>query len=350
MRICECFLTTLALACGGAFCQTGAPAHPGDCARAAERLGSERMREKAWGAYLAATCYLPGLSAEIAAELDVEHADFAWDSEPFWVQRALLDALIQLRQPLDSSLLASFVRAFRTEAAILMLQHPFANRESLAALRAGEPRGFEWVAASNALSAMRAPGFAAALLHEVRFTQSVWVRDSGEPPGRGEAGSLLGGNTTVRVPPGFPPVGLYRLTGQGLPGDELIADGPTPMYSHRTLVEPGKEVIWDQPPEGYCFDCMRIEYLAELARVPVAEAWRAIEADTTVHWTNLAALAAEISRALEAQRAALHRLASAAGVTDSEGMFLQITVSVVDERSDRAVPLPTILPLGLRLP
>src|SRR6185503_16630422 len=226
MRICACFVTMWAFADSGAFCQTGASAPPADCARASERLHSGLPREKAWGAHLAAACYLPGLVAGIAAELDVEHADFARDSEPFWVQRALLDALIQLRQPLDSSRLASFVHAFRAEAAILMVQQPLANRENLAMLRAGEPKGFEWVAASNALAAMRAPGFARALLHEVHIKQSVRVTDGADPPGVGGAGSLVGGGPTMRVPSGFPPISLYRLTGLGAPGDELIADGP----------------------------------------------------------------------------------------------------------------------------
>src|SRR5579862_290580 len=108
MRLC----LLIALAC----CH--AQADPPDCARAAERLHSEPKSEKAWGAYLAATCHLPELSADIAAELNGEH-ESSWNSESFWVERALLDALIQLRQPLDSSVLAYFAQGHRTEAAIL---------------------------------------------------------------------------------------------------------------------------------------------------------------------------------------------------------------------------------------
>jgi len=124
-----------------------AHADPPDCAKAAEPLHSESMSEKAWGAYLAAACHLPELAAEIAAAVDGEH-EASWNSEP-WVGHALLDALIQLRQPLDSAVLASFVPAFRREAAILMLQFPQANREALAALRAGDPNGDDRVPASN---------------------------------------------------------------------------------------------------------------------------------------------------------------------------------------------------------
>src|ERR1700693_344430 len=138
------WFVALTLSCGVAFCQVG------DCAKAAERLHSEPMSEKAWGAYLAATCQLTELASEIATEVDGEH-ETSWNPEPFWVAHALLDALIQLRHPLDSAVLASFVPAFRTEAAILMLQYFRANREALLALRAGDPKGDDWVPASNAL-------------------------------------------------------------------------------------------------------------------------------------------------------------------------------------------------------
>src|SRR5882672_4650004 len=100
MRTAVC-LVALTLGCVAAICQTP------DCSKAAERLHSEPLSEKAWGAYLAATCHLPGLAPEIAAEVDGEHGT-SWNSAPFWVGHALLDALIQLRQPLDSAVLASF--------------------------------------------------------------------------------------------------------------------------------------------------------------------------------------------------------------------------------------------------
>ncbi len=334
----------LMLSCGVA------QADPPDCANAAERLHSEPKSEKAWGAYLAAKCHLPELAADIARELDAKYAGFVWDSEPFWLGRALLDALIQLRQPLDSSVLASLAEGYRTEAAILMLQYPAANCEALAALRAGDPKGDDWVPASNALATMRAPGFAAALLHEVHIRQRIWVRGDAEPQFPGTAGSGLSSNPVMKVPPGFPPIGLYRLVAQAAEGDELVADGTTPMYSQRTIVEPGKEVTWQTGGQGYCYQCLRIGYLAELARVSVDEARQAVEADTTVRWSNSVNLAVEISRALESQKTALQHLASAAGVTASEGMILQIVVEMMDQRSDRSVPLPAVSAMEIHLP
>lgn len=354
-----CFAAVLAVfAGGGALCQTIKLPDGRECARAADRLRSQSFREKAWGAHLAAACQMPNLAGEIGAELerlDPEAvAKSTWNSEPFWVAHSMLDALIQLRQPLPASVLALATKGFPTEGTILMLQSAFENQALLAEVHA-RSGGAEWVAASNALAHMRAPGFAAKLLAEVRLTHWIVVSDDGRPPGRGFAGSLASGSPTVRVPADFPPIAVYRLTAQRAPGDELVSDGTTPIYSTRITLEPGVERTLTWPPEGYCSQCLEIDYLAELAHLSKTDVEHCIEPWTPVRWTNPLRLNAEIVQALANQEAALKKLVtslnSAAVLEISEtGVRFQVEVRIEDRRSNRPVSLPTTSSIEFRLP
>jgi len=67
-------------------CRISQTLSPADCARAAERLQSDSAREKAWGAHFAAACHY--------AEHPETLARFVWDSEPFWVGHAMVDAWV----------------------------------------------------------------------------------------------------------------------------------------------------------------------------------------------------------------------------------------------------------------
>jgi hypothetical protein len=343
--------------CVGGLCQTIGAGDTHDCERAAEFLRAASTLEKSWGAHWAAVCRLRGLAGEIATELaraDPETlAKSVWDSEPFWMAHSMLDGLIQLRQPLAEPVLESIAKGFPVEATILMLQFPEANRQLLAAIHA-HSGGAEWVAASNSLARMRAPGFAATLLAEIPLSQWVVVSDTGDAPERGTAGSLASGGPTVRVPPNFPVVGMYRLTGQRSPGDELVSDGSVPIYSHRIPLEPGVKQILDYPAEGYCTRCLEIGYLAELSGVTRAEAAHVVEWRTAVRWTNLLEFGAEVSRGLTDQETALNHLA---GLLISAGALgraelqrpLHIEVEIDDRRSDRSVPLPRYAPIDFRV-
>ena len=77
-------------------------------------------------------CQLTGLAGEIEAELAQAQpealARFTWNSESFWMAHAMLDALIQLRQPVPMEPLESIAKAFPIEGTILMLQFPAENR------------------------------------------------------------------------------------------------------------------------------------------------------------------------------------------------------------------------------
>jgi hypothetical protein len=330
-----------------------------ECAKAADRLHSDSPGEKAWGAQLAANCHDLALASDIADELDEANpaalSKLISDSPQVFMAHALLDPLIRLRAPVKESLLAAIVKGFPTEGTIPLLQNAFANRVLLAEVRTDREGTGEWVAASNALAAMRADGFAATLLSEVKLTHSGWITDNGEAPGRGYGGSLGSGSPTFNVPLGFPPVPFYRLTALPKDGDELISDGARPIYAQRKLIEPGvnRELRWT--PEGYCLQCLRIDYLSELSYLPRTAIARAIEPQTSLRWSTLDRLNTDVSRALSDQILAVKELAkslvSSGAMKSSElGMSLQIDVRLEDQRSDQSQPLPTIPPVKFVLP
>jgi hypothetical protein len=218
---------------GRALCQNSEALDPRECGRAVERLSATSDREKAWGAHLAAVCRMPDLAPAIAAQLDHTRLDMfertidvsgrtIW-GESQWAGYAMLDALIQLRRPLEASVLASIAQRYPAEATILMLQDAPRNLSPLAAVREAPVTHVVWVAASNALARLRAPGFAAALLRELIVVNSVLVLDPGKPP-NGQAGSGMLGMSSTQVPPGFPSISLYSLTTEEAPSRESASD------------------------------------------------------------------------------------------------------------------------------
>ncbi len=316
-----------------------------DCSSAAHRLRSDALNDKSWGAQLAAACGLAELASEIATELVALGPRGRIDSETFWADRAMLDALIRLGTPLQSPLLASIAQVFPKEATILMLRDAPAHLELLAEIRKRRS-GLESVAASNALSRLRAPGFAASILTEFEFRHRFLVSDNGQRPGEGSGGSVGSGLLTLRVPPSFPAIGMYELDGEKWYEGDLISDGPTPIYSHRTVWEPDVEKTFRSGGVGWCLPCQDIGYLAQMAGVSSNRVKAAAYGSTGVTWTDRAQVSAEISRAIADQESALEQLATALITTgalrSSEmGFTLHVKIEVADERGDRSVPLPS---------
>jgi hypothetical protein len=265
--------------------------------------------------------------------------------------QAFLDALIDLRPALDESSLQSILKGFPDHAAILMLQHPYSHQESLASLRTRVSGGATWVAASNALASMRSRGFAATLLRETRIAHRFVVTEVGEACCSGTIGSMLGGPISLKVPNGFPAVRFYRLVGKPASGDEMIADGPTPIYARKVLLTPGIEGTIPGEPEGFDHQWLRIEYLSQLSGLPLVETELAIKPNTAVRWS--ANLEADISSALQDQVSAMGHLAksllkSGALETSEIPMMLRIDVTIED-RTGRSKPLPTVSPHGFTL-
>ncbi len=284
--------------------------------------------------------------------------------ESQWAGYAMLDALIQLHSPLEASTLTSIARQFPTEATILMLQDAPRNQSPLASVREGPVTHDVWVAASNALARLRAHGFTAALLRELSLVNSVFVLDPGKPA-RGSPGAGMIGTSSTQVPPGFPPIALYSLTAKWAAGEELVSDGPIPIYLERTAIDASRPLIWSSDTRCYRYpeDCYprncpgcqleRLEYLASLAHISAAEVGRAIHPVLTIEWSTRSQVDAAVSQAVEEQTAGIQhlvRLLSSVGALENSelGIRLRIEVRIEDQRGDQSVSLPQYSPVELR--
>jgi hypothetical protein len=383
-------LLSMTLVAGAAFGQADEHPDPRQCAPGLERLHASSLQEKAWGAHLIAQCHANDGAAEIAAELDrlqpdmsgmmyvdlsgYRHLDYAW-----WAAKALLDALIQLHRPLEVPKLYAIFQRFPTEGTILMLQDEPRYSSLLARVREARVPISLWVAASNALTRLRPHGFATALLEELRLSNRVWVSDTDKFLSPGSPGSGMLGNSSLQVPPGFPPIDQYWLTaehfcaeqtfGLGPCNDELVSEGPAQsiralsVYSRRVHFEPGVNRTVFFPSDGYCRECEagcpqcesdRICYLAELAHMPSRDISTAANSQEQVAWANPARISATAAKGLTEQVAAMRRLArhlvSSGAMDVSElDLTLYIEVRLWDFRGDRTTPLPQLQPVRFNL-
>jgi hypothetical protein len=160
---------------GAVWCQ------PTDCSSTAQHLHAQALSDKAWGAQLAAGCKLSGLAGEIGTELVALGPAAQLGSESFWAARAMLDALIRLGSPLPSPLLATIANTYPKEATILLLQDAPSHLDLLAGIR--RTGGREAIAAGNALSRFRAPGFAASILTGLALRHHFLISNNGQQPG-----------------------------------------------------------------------------------------------------------------------------------------------------------------------
>ncbi len=328
------------------------------CDSASRLLHSASLNDKAWGAYLAASCDLQNLAPEIGDELvranPEQLARLPWDSEGFWAAHAMIDALVRLKYPLSPGTIKEIARGFRVEAVILMLQNARENIENLTGIRNRDPRAYESIAATNALVNPHAPRLAGSLLKELSFNNWVWVSDDGVTTAGGIAGSLLGGNGTLKVPDDLPPTGVYRITSHPSPRDEMIADGGVRMYAHRAQFETGTESAFEQPAEGYCYQCLRTEWIAKLAGLSMEEATNLTDRNTPIRWTNASAMRAEIQRSIDLQVNGLKRVARlliAAKLLKVEEIAapFSIEVHIQDSRKNTATSLPELQPVPFHL-
>jgi hypothetical protein len=329
------------------------------CDSASRLLNSASLNDKAWGAYLAASCYVPDLATEIADQLISQNPEqlgrSGWDSEEFWAAHAMTDALVRLDQPLQPKSLKEIAKGFRVEAVILMLRSAPDNVENLIEIRNSNPTAYESIAAANVLVSLRAPGLAGPLLKEMTFNNWVWVSDTGEAVVPGSAGSLGGSNLTAKIPDDLPPTALYRITSQPSPGDKLIADGGVKMYANRTEFETGRESTWECAPEGYCYQCLRTEYLAKLSGIVFDEVTSYVDRNTPIRWTNVAALQVAIQKSANLQVAELNHLARRlieAKLLQPEeiGAPFSITINIQDSRTNTTIPLREIPAASFHLP
>jgi len=209
-------------------------------------LGSSDAKDQAWGAWWTSESRLSNLEPLLQKNLEA-HAQ-GRDQQDLAVVDATLDAYIQSNSnPPPVALLESVYVRRPAQALILMsrINSELADTFLLQLIPTEADRGYayEWFAAANILLAHRAPGFAAAVLRDLRIKTTVTVCESASPCPPGSSGMVFrDGVFGVGRAPGFPPGVayslLFRSSAYAISISTSLLEGPVAVGYRRT-VSPG---------------------------------------------------------------------------------------------------------------
>lgn len=242
-------------------CATSARAQPD----IASLLRSRDPRLEAWGAWYAGAGGLRQLGPLIQ---DVVRAQVG---RPVAMNATLdiaLDAIIQLRVPLDPDLLAD-VYAVRPAQALIAAS--FAeDPDDLLDLVLRSSKGPEWFAAANLLLDRNPQRLAAHALSGLRLRLTIFVVDAGTGVASGGGGAGIGCGVEG-LAPGMPPWATYSLTSFPAAGLSILALGPKPIYYRRTVAPAGQSPAGSVVDIGKPSGSDRLEYAAAAAGLPPAQ-------------------------------------------------------------------------------
>ena len=198
-------------------------------------LKSSDPRQQAWGAWYVGVGQLRELAPMVAdiVRQQVRVPDRSWPA-----LYVALDALIQLRVPLDAELLPELY-AIRPPQALILAS--FTDKDGDAFLRGVllSSTGHEWFAAANQLLARHASTLGSDLLASVHLKLTVNLVDEGHGVGSGGSGSVGVGCGAGGLTPGMPPFAAYELTSFAHAGVTVLATGPKPIYYRRVVAPAG---------------------------------------------------------------------------------------------------------------
>jgi len=232
-------------------------------------LQSTDPREQAWGAWYAGRDYLPQFTP-LVQQVIAQHVSGTSLNEIAAVDVAL-DALIQMKQGLASSALAS-VAERRPEQALILAG--FAARDDLEVdpflfnvLRANDYD--QWFATANLLLQRRTSGLASSIIGSLHLAVHVYVT-SGDDSGTGRSGSAAGMSFGCGAPgtgPGLPlpPWAVYRLGTAAHLGVVVLSTGPRTVYYQRILAPAGSAPDRSSVHRPGPTADDRLQYLASLA-------------------------------------------------------------------------------------
>lgn len=300
-------------------------------------LASGDSREQAWGAWAAGQARIgaavPRLLEIVASRLP--GTDWRLDGIPL---DAALDTLIQLDARVSPSLLAR-VYERRPASALILLSKLGPDGDSLLLPLLEGEHGIKWFAAADLLLAHKTPGTAVLLLRGLQIDAAVYMSEDGTRGSRGSGGSGVGvGDGPQGRADGYPPVATYYLTTGVMPGNVVLADGPTPICYRRNTAPPGGTPAWVEHEITGPETADRLRYAAALGRLDPSLPISAQES-RSVRWRGQDDLDHEINvfrEDISRRYWALVRMLIAAKVmTEDEGRALpapKIDVQVHDLR------------------
>jgi hypothetical protein len=308
------------------------------------KLHSTDPQTRAWGAYEAGAFLVRDAVPALEAMLDgtVPKAD---ERERWALADIALDSLIQLKARVPASLLARYARERPVQTHVLLANA--LDRSSVLLELLNKAKGLEWYSAANILLEDKSSGLAIHLLRNVRLHLTISVSEAGNRSSIGGSGmssmSIGVGDGVGQSPAGFPPHVGYRFEVGMRPGFVILAPGPRPvLYSravHTTVQFPVNTLHHGGPS-----DDDRLAYLQAMVGADMLPVMRAHTGETA-RWTTAAGLLERVDesrRILEAQFDRLRARVEASYKVPRDTSRVPITVTVVDLREDRSVPLPAV--------
>ena len=317
--------------------------------RAKQLLESTQLKDKAWGARLAASLRLPGFEKTLIAELYAcqKSRDAATDGPEYAYIQSLFDSLIELEAEVPADAIAPYRSRWKAEA-IILLARGRQTTSTLLEMHREKLAAAEWIAITNLLLQRRSAQLLERMLERTPVYHSFFIREPGNQDyfyGPGPSHWDQGEGTRRNLPSGFPPISLYTLTLNADSGNSLIAAGPRNVYFRRALIPTNGELQWpvDEEPTPIIRpgDC-ELEYLARLGNRSVEEVRRLFLTSTELKGRNATDISRERDKKLDEQLLDIRHFVQETMLRSRSDPFLvrlQVKPSLTDfRRGSNATP------------
>lgn len=306
----------------------------------ARQLNSQDTRTVAWGAYNAGA--YRRADAILRLQQILESPPVTAPSEERAFTGVVMDALIQLKARVPARLLVAYVETHPVHTLVLLSNA--VDREGVLLELLPRLTGLQWFAAANMLFEDRSPGLVEHLARTVRLRLTVHVADS-QNVGFGVSNGVSVGIACgiAQAPSAYPPHAEYRLAFSPQPGLMVLSQGPHPVYYSRTVATSSQYAVSEAAAEGPN-DEDRVEYLRAMSPGTGLNPFRAHTVEI-VAWSTADALSQRVQelRSLVERRfrSLVDRARQFRSLPPDEPLQPPIDLCIVDQRSDKAVPLPT---------
>ena len=224
-------------------------------------IKSPSVKDRTWGAYLAGQNEMRELAPTLLELLsEVPDHDYGY------LNLVVLDSLIRLKYNPASERLMPFYQRYSDQVLILLAGAPGDNIDPLLSIARQPRNSLFWIAACNLLTEIKASGFAAFLLKDLKILIDITVV-SNDSYGMGAGGGSIGGKgcgAGYRLPNDLPPIAFYRLNENPVRDAVVIAPGIHPIFYERHVYFPGDSINASESFSGIDKDRYTIEYLAAL--------------------------------------------------------------------------------------
>jgi hypothetical protein len=204
--------------------------------RASKLLNSNKAADRAWGAYLAGQNKLKVLQPKLEELLQkTDRSQF----EEVLVRRSIVDAAINMGAELPEEIINNI---YINDAVVLLAQSPQNYANAILSRFTNETNSARWLALGNLLLEIKERRLPLALIKDMKVIPvTVRVHDP-EDKGTGEGSTGGPGYIGVKIPEGFPSLGIYQFTNTLFSGAVQavhIFMGPRTVYVTRRIINPG---------------------------------------------------------------------------------------------------------------